>query len=111
MCEILIFFNARMPMIIKKYFLPTLMVLSLMVPTINLPVGRSMKKPFWMPALEYVNQSRLACLFEKHIQAKILSGSIFGTELSSEKYQALAKEAQTNVGIPEEFHRTGLQNK
>lgn len=78
--------------------------ISLLFPSRGIPVGRPVKKPFWAPAIELISQSRLVYLFEKHIQNKILSGSLFGSSPASEKYQEFTKQAQIDTQIPEEFH-------
>lgn len=78
--------------------------ISLLIPISGFATDRPVKKQFWAPSTELISQSRLAYLFEKYIQNKILSGSLFGSLPASEKYQELGKQAQIDAQIPEEFH-------
>lgn len=87
-----------------RAYILSIAVLALLTPCQQARPDSPVKKPFWTPVTELVSQSRLAYLFEKHIQSRIASGIVLGSQPASEKYQEFARQAQIDVEIPEEFH-------
>ncbi len=64
------------------------------------------QKSFLQKTMDTIGQSQLMCWFEKNISTRLSScwpNDLEGRQ-ASQHYQKLGKEAQSAVGIPEEYH-------